>query len=111
VAYILDEAGDFATRRCNKAMVGLDPVQPGEEADFLKATIARHRDYTQSELAQDILDNWDATLPKFIKVMPKDYKRVLDALAKAQAEGLTGEEAINAAFEANSRDLSRVGGN
>jgi glutamate synthase (ferredoxin) len=46
----------------------------------------------------------------FIKVMPRDYKRVLTALHKAQADGLTGDDALNAAFEANSKDVSRTGG-
>ena len=49
-------------------------------------------------------------VPKFVKVMPKDYKRVLQALAKAQADGLSGDEALDAAFEANARDVARVGG-
>jgi glutamate synthase (ferredoxin) len=49
-------------------------------------------------------------LPKFVKVMPKDYKRVLQALRKAEEEGLTGDEALNAAFEANARDVARIGG-
>jgi glutamate synthase (ferredoxin) len=43
-------------------------------------------------------------------VMPRDYKRVLTALLKAQADGLTGDDALNAAFEANSKDVSRTGG-
>jgi len=50
-------------------------------------------------------------VPKFVKVMPKDYKRMLACIDKAQAQGFTGDEAIMAAFEENARDLSRVGGN
>ena len=111
VAYILDEAGDFAQKRCNLAMVGLEAVTDPAEAVDLRALIARHAELTGSERARAVLADWERTLPKFVKVMPKDYKRVLEALAKAQAAGLTGEEAINAAFEANSRDTSRVGGN
>jgi len=45
-----------------------------------------------------------------VKVMPKDYKRVLQAIKKAQQDGLTGDDALIAAFEANSRDVARVGG-
>jgi len=56
------------------------------------------------------LDNWDTNAAKFVKVMPKDYKRVLQALDEAKARGLTGEEAIMAAFEKNARDEARVGG-
>ncbi len=111
VAYVFDEAGDFATRRCNKAMVGLGPVEDPAEAEELRAFIARHAELTGSERAKAILANWNSALPKFVRVMPKDYKRVLEALAEAHAKGLSGEDAINAAFEANSRDESRVGGN
>jgi glutamate synthase (ferredoxin) len=49
-------------------------------------------------------------VPKFVKVMPKDYKRVLTALKKAQESGLSGDEAMTAAFEANAQDVARVGG-
>jgi glutamate synthase (ferredoxin) len=47
---------------------------------------------------------------KFVKVMPKDYKRVLQAIKKAHADGLSGDDALNAAFEENARDVARVGG-
>jgi glutamate synthase (ferredoxin) len=50
-------------------------------------------------------------LPKFVKVLPKDYKRVLEAMERAKSAGLKGDEAVMAAFEENARDLSRVGGN
>jgi glutamate synthase (ferredoxin) len=111
VAYILDEAGDFSDKRCNKAMVGLEKVTSPTEAEDLRAFIARHEELTGSALAHKVLADWKTSLAKFVKVMPKDYKRVLESLAKAEAAGLTGEEATNAAFEANSRDNSRVGGN
>ena len=48
---------------------------------------------------------------QFVKVLPKDYSRVLRALAEAEAAGLSGDDAVMAAFEANRRDLARVGGN
>ena len=67
--------------------------------------------FRSSERGKAVLADFQNLLPKFVKVIPHDYKRVLQALAQAKADGLDGEEAINAAFEANSRDLSRVGGN
>jgi glutamate synthase (ferredoxin) len=73
--------------------------------------IERHFEYTKSPRARLILDNWSTWLPKFVKVMPKDYKRMLACIDRAQSQGLTGDEAIMAAFEENARDLSRVGGN
>lgn len=109
VAYILDEAGDFATR-CNPQMVGLETVDDGEEIAELHQLIQNHANYTGSEKAAAVLQNWEAMLPKFVKVMPKDYKRVLQAIKDAIASGLTGDEALVAAFEANSRDVARIGG-
>jgi glutamate synthase (ferredoxin) len=58
-----------------------------------------------------VLAEWENMVPKFVKVMPKDYKRVLDAVKRAKEAGLSGEEAINVAFEENARDVARVGGN
>lgn len=108
VAYILDEAGDFATR-CNMQMVALEKMDPAEAED-IRQLIKRHADYTKSQKAFKVLALWDEMLPKFVKVMPKDYKRVLQALSKAQADGLSGDDALNAAFEANARDVARIGG-
>jgi glutamate synthase (ferredoxin) len=50
-------------------------------------------------------------LPKFVKVIPKDYQRMLDTFASVQEKGLSGEEAVMAAFELNKNDLARVSGN
>ena len=108
VAYILDEAGDFATR-CNQQMVGLEKVENGE-IEELRLMIKRHADYTKSQKAFKVLALWEEMVPKFVKVMPKDYKRVLTALKKAQDDGLSGDDALNAAFEANARDVARIGG-
>lgn len=108
VAYILDEKNDFAVR-CNKQMVGLEKPDTADAAE-LRTLIQRHADLTGSEKAKSVLNNWDATLPKFVKVMPKDYKRVLQAIATAQAKGLSGDAALQEAFEINARDEARVGG-
>jgi glutamate synthase (NADPH) large chain len=77
----------------------------------VRAMVQKHFDYTKSERAKAILGAWDQHVPKFVKVMPKDYKRMLACIERAQAQGLTGDEAIMSAFEENARDLSRVGGN
>ena len=108
VAYLLDEKGDFATR-CNMQMVGIEKLDD-EDVATLKAMIENHAINTKSTRAATILREWATYLPKFVKVMPRDYKRVLAAIKKAKADGLTGDDALNAAFEANSKDASRVGG-
>ena len=108
VAYVLDREGDFATR-CNRQMVHLEELEP-EDAHELKAMIERHLALTASDRAATILAEWQSYLPRFVKVMPKDYKRVLKALAKAKEAGLSGDEAMEAAFEENLRDAARIGG-
>lgn len=110
VAYVLDAAGDFATR-CNKQMVDLEKLKNPDEISELRAMIENHARYTQSERANQVLKLWDEMTDKFVRVIPKDYKRVLQSLEQVRSSGLSGDEAIMAAFEANSRDLSRVGGN
>ncbi|NCS12246.1 MAG: glutamate synthase large subunit [Microcystis aeruginosa G13-09] len=108
VAYVLDESGDFATR-CNTQMVALEALE-GEEIDDLRELIQRHADYTHSQKAALVLANWSEMLPKFVKVMPKDYKRMLQCIKEALDSGLTGDSALDAAFEANARDVARIGG-
>jgi glutamate synthase (ferredoxin) len=110
VAYVLDERGDFATR-CNKQMVGLEKLTDKDEIEEVRQMIARHGDYTKSTRAWKVLAEWDQHVPKFVKVLPKDYKRVLESLQRAKDAGLSGEDAIKVAFEENVRDVARVGGN
>jgi glutamate synthase (NADPH/NADH) large chain len=111
IAYVLDDDGGFESR-CNLAMVELEPI--AEEDDALEALehqggdlethgrvdvshdmtrfdairlrqlIENHRDYTGSQVARRILDNWDAYLPKFVKVMPVDYRRALEEMKVRQ---------------------------
>jgi glutamate synthase (ferredoxin) len=109
VAYVLDEMGDFPTR-CNKQMVALEKMDSPEEIESVRQMIARHAEYTRSQRAAGILAKWDEMAPKFVKVMPKDYKRMLQAMKRVQDSGLSGEEAVMAAFEANAKDESRIGG-
>ncbi|MBM3565206.1 MAG: glutamate synthase subunit alpha, partial [Alphaproteobacteria bacterium] len=111
VAYVLDESGDFA-RRCNTAMVELEHIKAaplaGEDlgalpladltADMLaddvrrlRALIERHRRFTASAVAARILDRWDDVLPRFVKVVPVDYRRALIALKSAAAKTAAAE--------------------
>jgi glutamate synthase (ferredoxin) len=110
IAYVLDEHGDFRTR-VNTQMVDLETVVDAAEAAALRRLVENHLERTSSHRARQVLDAWDEWLPKFVKVIPRDYKRMLDAIARAEEQGLVGDEAIMVAFEENARDLSRVGGN
>jgi glutamate synthase (NADPH/NADH) large chain len=113
IAYVLDEAGDFA-QRCNLAMVELEPVAAEEEAmqrhhhsggdldghgrvdvmsdmshfdaERLRQLIANHARYTGSARARKILENWEAYLPKFRKIMPVEYRRALAELAASRSK-------------------------
>jgi glutamate synthase (ferredoxin) len=110
IAYVVDWHGDFA-KRVNREMVDLETLTDADEITEVKAMIQRHADYTNSDLGWRVLLRWDELLPKIVKVMPRDYKRVLKAIAHVTAQGLSGEEAVMAAFEINKNDESRVGGN
>jgi len=77
IAYVYDERGDFAQKRCNPASVDLEPLIDEREIEELQTLITRHRDLTGSPRAGWILANWNESLPKFIKVFPQEYKRVL----------------------------------
>ena len=109
VAYVLDEAGDFASR-CNNEMVGLERIETTGESQELRDIIQQHIDYTGSLKAKALLADWEASVAQFIKVMPRDYKRVLQHIQKALDNGLSNDEAMSAAFEENAKDLARVGG-
>jgi glutamate synthase (ferredoxin) len=109
IAYVLDEAGDFATR-CNTQMSDLEGLEDPEEIALIRQMIQNHADYTKSQKAAKVLDNWENMVPKFVKVIPRDYKRVLQALESALASGLSGDEALDAAFEQNARDVARISG-
>ncbi|MFN9026949.1 MAG: hypothetical protein ACK5VX_12245, partial [Akkermansiaceae bacterium] len=67
--------------------------------------------YTASARGKSLLENWDSELPKFFKVLPRDYERMLEAFRKVEEQGLTGDDAAMAAFEENLKDLARIGGN
>jgi glutamate synthase (ferredoxin) len=110
VAYVIDERGDFS-RRYNHDMVTLCRLEDPDEVEEVRRIIERHVEYTGSQRGAEILADWENCLPRFVKVMPNDYKRMLEAIERAHAAGLSGDEAIMAAFEENKRDLARVGGN
>jgi glutamate synthase (NADPH) large chain len=76
-AYVFDEDGAFQKTRCNKAGVDLEPLFDQEDILLLQRLIRQHVEYTGSRRGQWILDNWSDALPKFVKVFPHEYKRVL----------------------------------
>jgi glutamate synthase domain-containing protein 3 len=77
LAYVYDDQGDFSDRRCNKASVDLEPLVLAEDVDRVRGLLERHRDLTGSPRAAWILEHWADAQPRFIKIFPHEYKRVL----------------------------------
>ncbi len=129
IAYVLDEDGDFE-QRCNMAMVDLEPVpaenqimerkrhQGGDleshglvdltdmthfDEKRLHQLIENHLHYTGSSRARDILDNWTEYLPKFVKVMPVEYRRALEEMARQQVADKTGLGEIEIGLPGNGK--------
>jgi len=109
IAYVLDETGSFPSR-CNQQMCQIEKLEDTAEIEGLRQMIQRHAEWTRSQRAFKILALWEEYLPRFVRVMPRDYKRMLECLKKAQDAGLGGEQATIAAFEENARDVARIGG-
>ena len=110
IAYVLDENNDFQNN-VNLEMVELETLTNAEEIVELKHLIDTHVEQTDSRLGFRVLSNWNDMLPKFVKVIPRDYKRVLTAMAEAKATGLSDVEAALAGYEANKIHKARVSGN
>ena len=87
IAYVLDEAGDF-DMRCNQELVDLEPVVKPEDIEELRAMVQKHRKYTGSANAARVLDDWDTFLTKFVKVYPRDYRRVIEAGKQAALQAV-----------------------
>jgi glutamate synthase domain-containing protein 3 len=84
IAYVFDPSHSFGSR-CNTSLVDLDPVQ-GEDATELRRMLRRHAQLTGSPVAAALLARWPSVVTSFVKVMPRDYKRVLRSMAAAPAE-------------------------
>lgn len=110
VAYVIDWDGAFKSR-CNLEMVNLESLQDEFEINEVKTLIEKHQNFTSSPLAGRILKDWAHFVPMFVKVIPQDYQRMLKAFDEVRSAGLSGDEAVKAAFELNSKELSRVSGN
>ena len=86
IAYIWDQDGEFITR-CNLGMVGLEKLEADEDIAEVKELIQKHADHTGSTVAKDVLARFDEVRPQFVKVMPTDYKRVLEERRQKELEG------------------------
>jgi glutamate synthase domain-containing protein 2/glutamate synthase domain-containing protein 1/glutamate synthase domain-containing protein 3 len=88
IAFVLNEDGGFE-QRCNKAMVDLEAVADPKDIELLELMLRNHAALTGSPVAQRIVENFDEYLPRFVKIMPREFRRALQQLdeeARAQAE-------------------------
>ena len=115
LAYVLELEGDFEDgdfrSHCNTEMADVLALEDEAEIAEVRQMIERHLVYTGSPRAHYVLSHWDELVPRFAKVYPRDYRRMLEAIERVRGEGLTGDEAVMAAFEENASDLARVSGN
>ncbi len=111
IAYVLDIDGEFRLN-CNTDMADVLPLEAAADIEELRGMVERHLRYTGSPRAAQILDGWAEMIPRFVKIYPRDYRRMHEAVARVQREGLTGEAAVMAAFEENAHDVAaRISGN
>ena len=98
IAYVFDETGQFQENLCNRASVDLEPVDSQEDINTLKQLLERHWTLTGSPKARWVLDDFGNLLPKFVKVFPHEFKRVLGvARSAAPAEAVSVKVAAKSA--------------
>jgi glutamate synthase domain-containing protein 2/glutamate synthase domain-containing protein 1/glutamate synthase domain-containing protein 3 len=90
IAYVFDERMDFTKKRCNLSSVDLEPVIEMEDVQIVRDLVTRHAELTGSPRARMILDNWSDMLPRFIKVFPHEFKRVL-GVSRVSQPYITGQ--------------------
>lgn len=95
VAYILD----FEEIYCNKSLILMEKITSEKELKEIREMIRKHVAHTGSPLGRKVLDDWADYAPRFTKIIPKDYKKMMENIDRAHKAGLSGEEALTAAFE------------
>ena len=86
VAYVIDEDETFPIL-CNSELVDLERIESDDEAEYVRSMIAKHQKYTGSTVAEELLGRWESVRAKFVKIMPRDYKKALLILAQETADG------------------------
>ena len=99
VAYVLDEHSDIY-RKVNKELVAIEKLENKYDVEELKQMITEHVSYTNSVKGKEILDHFDEYLPKFKKIIPNDYKKMMNTIVQMEEKGLNSEQAQIEAFNA-----------
>jgi glutamate synthase (NADPH/NADH) large chain len=92
VAYVYDPARTFG-QRVNLGDVDVEPLDP-DDSLLVRELVQRHQAETDSTVAERLLESWDTEVLEFVKVMPRDYRRILEATRLAEAQGRSVEEAV-----------------
>lgn len=104
IAYVFDVDEKFSSR-CNPELVDLDKVEKEEDIMTLRMMIQQHQRHTNSQLAKEILADFDNLLPKFIKVFPRDYKRVIESMKQEEASKKALEQDTQEAEDQDEKEL------
>ncbi len=107
IAYVLDAEGTFA-ERCNQELVGLGPLTDPDEIALVRGLVERHLALTGSAVAVRLLGDWTAARARFVRVIPHDYRRVVEAEGQLRATGLEPAAAALAAFDEHARHPARA---
>ena len=105
IAYVYNYGGNFASR-CNQSLVLIEELSSDEDIAELKQMIENHLKYTGSKRAKELLDNWDAEVKNFLKVIPRAYKEMITEIKKCKASGMNDEDAVMDAFIAVSKNTT-----
>lgn len=104
IAYVLSEQSDTSFNKlCNLELVDLEKVNQPDEIDEIKQLVEKHVNYTNSLIGKYVLHHWNESIANMIKVIPKDYKNMLETIEEVESEGLQGSEAMLAAFQMKTR--------
>ncbi|TLS35427.1 glutamate synthase large subunit [Pseudalkalibacillus caeni] len=104
IAYVLAESPEQFKQSCNKEMIAFEPLDNYEEIVEVKKMIQKHADYTNSLKANYILHNWNDIVPQFVKVIPKEFRRVKESIDKMEQQGYRPEEAAMHVFQQNKKE-------
>jgi len=101
IAYVLATDVDEFKSLCNTELIDFEPLNNIEDINEVSKMILNHFDYTGSIKADYILDHWSEFTNKFVKVIPKDYKRMMESIQEQKLAGLSDEDAVMSAFQTN----------
>lgn len=108
IAYVLAEDANEFKHLCNQEMVEFETLENNQEINEVREMIINHFYYTQSKSADNALKDWDQIVGKFVKVIPKDYKRMMESIQEQKESGLSADEVIMKAFQANVAQAKKV---